>query len=136
MVNKEDKKYKKGFECLKVLTKRFNLQNKVLEIYNKGGRCASLLTDLDPNIIKIVVTCFENIFENTFVYYVIFQETSFGPVVNMLYLNDNEEEWYLNDVNEEGWIYAATLNLDGDGRFEFGDICLDSTEHGVLCRKG
>ena len=134
MVTKEDIRYQKGLENLKKISKQFKLEKGFLDGYQKGKRCMSILSEMDPEIANEVVNYFEEKFPDTFVYYTIFQDTPYGGVVNMLYYNNEKDEWYLNDVNEEGWIYAATYNLDIN-YFEFGDIKLGSID-GILCRKG
>lgn len=138
MVNKNDIRFNKGLTNLKKLTKKFNLDESFLDTYKQGMRCASILTKENVDLMKKAVAYFESEHPDCFVYYTIYQDTPFGTIVNMLYYNNREEEWYLNDVDDEGWIYAATFNLNIDSKYalEFGDIKLGKTENNMLCRVG
>ena len=147
MVDINDERFKKGLANLKKLTKKFNLDERLIDEYKKGTRIASVHTKEDSDYMKVAVYLFEKQFPDCFVYYTIYQDTPFGTVVNMLYYNNNKEEWYLNDISEDGWIYAATLNrdmdtncVDDDGNtifiFDFGDIKLARAEKGGLSRVG
>lgn len=138
MVDKNDVRYKKGLTNLKKIIKKFDLDDSFLDVYKEGKKCASILTEVDVEFMQKAVSYFEYKFPDCFVYYTIYQDTPYGTVVNMLYYNNREEEWYLNDLSDDNWIYAATLNLDMDSQYalEFGSIKLGVTENKLLYRVG
>lgn len=138
MIDKNDVRYKNGLTNLKKIVKKLELDDKFINNYKKGDRCATILSNEDPILMKKAVIYFESSHPDCFVYYTIYQDTPFGTVVNMLYYNNNEEEWYLNELSDDNYIYAATINLDIDSKYalEFGDIKLGTTENKNLCRVG
>ena len=54
-----------------------------------------------------------------------------GPVLNILYVDINKEDWDATNIYDE-WIYSATYTVNAD-YWEFGSIRLANL-NGVLVR--
>ena len=87
--------------------------------------------DNEPTWAKIVED-FENEY-HALVYHVIHSYTSFGELLNLLYVSDDEEEWeYDNSDIDDGYVFSYVVNLSEPLFSEFGTIGVKNVSGGLI----
>lgn len=78
------------------------------------------------------ITAFEREFE-CLVYHVIYSYTSFGELLNVLYVSNYPEEWEMDNADlDEGYAMAYVINLTHPDCSEFGTIEVKEEGGGLL----
>lgn len=107
--------------------REFNDERKL----NKSLGSLGLLYHLDDEEKEYVKNWEENI--DCIVYHAILSETTIGPMLSLLYVSKNEEEWEMDrDDLKAGYAIAYVVNINDDWCSEAGSIALRSKNGGVV----
>lgn len=70
---------------------------------------------------------------NCLVYHVIYDHTSFGEMLTLLYVSKYSEEWEQDRADiKEGFPMAYVINLDNDEFSEFGSVGVKTYNDGLI----
>ncbi len=70
---------------------------------------------------------------NVTVYHVIYTNTSFGKLLNYMYVSNNQDEWELDiDDIKQGYALVYVNNLSDDNCSEFGSIGIKNVFGGLI----
>lgn len=123
-------------EAIKRMTK-LNLMEEVIQAFVGGGENSLYYSerqnkqfpavlywvDNEPKYQKIIKD-FEEKYEGL-VYHAILTHTSFGDLLDLLYVSKHEEEWEMdNEDLDGGYVMVYSNNLDDDMCTEFGSIAI------------
>lgn len=70
---------------------------------------------------------------NAVVYHVIHCYTTFGEILNLMYVSENQEEWEQDRQDlEENYSFTYCYNLDDEWCSEFGSIGIGTRAGGII----
>ena len=146
MDNKElrDKQKQEAIKRLEILSRNYGLVKDVVNDYKRsnllyyseqtklGGILYWCTKENGAERFETLVREFEEE-HNVIVYHVIHCYTSFGELLNLMYISENEEVWE-QDVEDlkNGYTLAYAYNLDNDLFSEFGSIAITGKSGGMI----
>ena len=131
-----EKQQKEAVRRMRKIVALFNLEVEYVNAVKQGKYDYTYDDTFSETAMDI---CFSKVKEfkkkySAYIYYVILSDTpGLGPVLNILYVGANTEDWSATDVYDE-WVYAATYTVNDDF-WEFGSIKLEN-RGGLLVRAG
>lgn len=117
---------------------KLSCSNSINIIFSKVPNSPFKLTDLEPitNEMKKMVSKFEARSKSCLVYHVIYSETSFGVLYNLLYIDlEQEEHWNIEREDmKNGLVFSYVENITNPQFSEYGSIAVKEIA-GALIRE-
>ena len=134
---------KEALERLKILQDKFQLMETVTREFEKEDTIyySEYINKQYPAILYWVSNKekYENAIKefeekhNALVYYSILTHTSFGTILTLLYVTEEQEVWHEDKEQlQEGLPLAYCINLDDDNCSEFGGIQIGGAMGGIV----
>ncbi len=138
MTREEQKK--EAISRIKELTKKFNLNSKMLDFFENGKIYGldyvenSKIHDRNKLISKLIAECQSKY--NSLVYYYFIVDINLEgynlEILNIFYVGQNKEDWKLERLSEDNEMYIRTYELDNPGYPELGFVKVNSTDGNLI----